>query len=44
MKALVLTPGSPAIRLIDVPEPDIDSSDGVKVRIHRVDYSVGIAG
>ena len=40
MKAVVLTPGTSAIRLIDLPEPVITSPDDVKVRIIRV----GICG
>ncbi len=40
MKAVALTPGTPAIRLTDLPEPAITSLDDVKVRILRV----GICG
>ncbi len=40
MKAIALTPGSPTIRLIDLPEPAVTSPDEVKVRILRV----GICG
>lgn len=40
MKAIALTPGSSAIRLIDLPEPSASSPDEVKVRTLRV----GICG
>jgi glucose 1-dehydrogenase len=40
MKALALTPGTSAIRLCELPEPVVTSSDDVKVRILRV----GICG
>ncbi len=40
MKAVALTPGTRAIRLVDVPEPAVTSPDDVKVRILRV----GICG
>ena len=40
MKAVALTPGTPAIRLIDVPEPAVTSPEDVKARILRV----GICG
>lgn len=36
MKAIALTPGTPVIRLIDLPEPVVTSPDDVKVRILRV--------
>jgi len=40
MKAVALLPGTPAIKLIDLPEPVITSPDDVKIRIIRV----GICG
>ncbi|MHB8908833.1 MAG: glucose 1-dehydrogenase [Syntrophales bacterium] len=40
MKAVALTPGTSAVRLIDLPEPVVTSPDDVKVRILRV----GICG
>lgn len=40
MKAIALTPGTTTIRLIDLPEPVVTSSDDVKVHVLRV----GICG
>ncbi len=40
MKAVAITPGSSAIKLIDLPAPAVNSPDDVKVRILRV----GICG
>jgi threonine dehydrogenase-like Zn-dependent dehydrogenase len=40
MKAIAVVPGTPALRMVDRPEPSITSPDEVKVRIARV----GICG
>jgi threonine dehydrogenase-like Zn-dependent dehydrogenase len=40
MKAVVLTPGTSTVRMIDIPEPAVTSPDDVKVRVLRV----GICG
>ncbi len=40
MKAIVLTPGTKNVRLVDRPEPQISSVDGIKLKVLRI----GICG